>query len=73
MTDIAILNHDVESVKAAERPSISSEKSLFNSILNKSSDAETSGTHVAAEKNIALTFPVAPVSNMTMQPVGLAS
>ena len=41
-----------------------SEKSLFSSILNKSSDAETSGTHVA---------PVAPVSSMTVQPVGLAS
>ena len=54
----------VESVKAAERPSISSEKSLFSSMLNKSSDAETSGTHVA---------PVAPVSSMTVQPVGLAS
>ena len=39
----------VESVKAAERPLISSEKSLLSSILNKSSDAETSGTHVAAE------------------------
>ena len=66
----------VESVKAAERPSISSEKSLFSSILNKSSsDAETSGTHVAAEKNTtAFTFPVAPVSSMTtVQPVGLAS
>ena len=38
-----------------------SEKSLFSSILNKSSDAETSGTQVA------------PVSSMTVQPVGLAS
>ena len=54
----------VESVKAAERPSISSEKSLFSSILNKSSDAETFGTHVT---------PVAPVSSMIVQPVGLAS
>ena len=63
----------VDSVKAAERPSISSEKSLFSSILNKSSDAETSGTHVAAEKNTAFTFPVAPESNMTVQPVRLAS
>ena len=33
-----------------------SEKSLFSSILNKSSDVETSGTHVA------------PVSSMTVQP-----
>ena len=38
-----------------------SEKSLFSSILNKSSDAETSGTQVA------------PVSSITVQPVGLAS
>ena len=49
----------VESVKAAE---------------SKGSDAETSGTHVAVEKNTAFTFPVAPVSRMTVvQPVGLAS
>ena len=41
-----------------------SEKSLFSSILNRSSDAETSGTHVA---------PVALVSSMAVQPVGLAS
>ena len=31
----------VESVKAGKRPSISYEKSLFSSILNKSSDADT--------------------------------
>lgn len=61
----------VESVKA-EKPSISSEKSPFSSSLKKISDAETSETHVAAEKNTAFTFPVASVSSMTEKPIGLA-
>lgn len=61
----------VESVKA-EKPSISSEKSPSSSVLNKSSYAETSETHVVAEKNPSFTFPVAPVSSMTVPPVVLA-
>ena len=47
---------------------------IFYNHIKSGSDAETSGTHVAAEKNsTAFTFPVAPVSSMTVQPVGQPS
>lgn len=71
LVDSKIETVTVQPVRADE-PSSSSRESPTGSVLNKSGDAETSETHVVAEKNTSFTFPVAPASSSTVHPVVLA-